>query len=334
MRIADYLAASKSQALPFLDVRAPLEFQKGHIPGSWNAPILNDEERHQVGLTYKTKGQQAAIALGQRLVDPHRDERVQIWIDGLKKSALPLLACWRGGLRSETAQAWIQEAGLKAERLEGGYKALRNSLLEILARPYSGYVLTGLTGSGKTEFIAAHSSVDLEALAHHRGSAFGGFPSPQPSQQSFENALALKLHQSSGPLLLEDESRLIGRCLIPDEFLKTMQALPRVELVTPLEERIRLIEKEYVKAGEVTLLRQLGTIRNRLGGLAHEQLCGKIRSAFRTGDHSDWIRDLLTNYYDPMYTHSQQRHAIKPVFTGDKHECRRFFQERGLIRTM
>jgi tRNA 2-selenouridine synthase len=344
IQATEYLNASREN-LSLLDLRAPVEFSQGHTPGAWNSPILSDEERHQVGLCYKEKGQAAAIQLGLQLVGPTREARVAEWLLILKKMKLPVLSCWRGGMRSETAQSWIRESGFEALRLRGGYKALRQELLKQLEQDRSAYVITGLTGSGKSALLRSLQSkqfIDLEKLANHRGSAFGSLNlPPQPAQQSFENALCYAIWQAAdpAPLFFEDESRLIGRCAIPTPFFLRLKSMPRVLLETPLEQRISFIYSEYVsepmaamgkESLQEALAASLLSIRARLGGLAHQELLAKLQSAFRTGEeslHREWIHDLLVLYYDPLYAHSQQNEF---VFRGDARACAQWLRTRTI----
>lgn len=339
----EYLEAAREIAL--LDVRAPVEFAKGHLPGSWNAPILNDNERHLVGIRYKAEGQDAAIALAYELVGPHREERVARWAEGLRREKIPVLTCFRGGLRSRTAQDWLKAAGVSVDRLSGGYKSLRQELLGEIAKPRSGFVLAGFTGSGKTRFLRSlkhPNALDLEGMAGHRGSAFGGIDLPeQPAQQTFENALGLALyHTARGAILLESESRLVGRCVVPDSFFDQMRAFPRVVLEATMEERITLLFHEYVRAPLAktesdTHFRRLDaalqTIRARLGGLKHQEIRALLAKAFQSGDegaHREWIRRLLVDYYDPLYEHSIARSQGEVVFRGKAEACREWLREK------
>jgi tRNA 2-selenouridine synthase len=337
----------KAGKLALLDVRSEGEFGHGHILGSENAPILKNEERHLVGLTYKQVGQDAAIRLGHELVDPVRPERVAAWSEYLRTQGTPLVACWRGGLRSGLAQSWLKEAGTAALRVEGGYKALRAVLLAELGKARRGVVITGNTGSGKTDFLSSlerPQAIDLEALAGHRGSSFGGlFRAPQPAQQTFENAIAQKLFGLSedAPLVLEDESRLVGRCVIPDVFYGKMMHFPRAELVTPFARRVENIRREYVdeplrsmEAEDVhrRLEAALLTLKNRLGGADTKELQELLRAAFRgEASHEAWIEKLLERYYDPLYAHSMARRKSEVVFRGDERALRDWLSSAGYL---
>ena len=338
----------KRPGFTLLDVRAEVEFADGHVPGSVNLPLLTNSERHSVGLSYKTEGQEAAIRLGHSLVDPHRAERVEGWRKFLTAQPFPVLTCFRGGLRSEITQRWLAESGLEVPRVRGGYKALRQALFREWSNPLAGYVVAGLTGSDKTGFLCSLRSaraIDLEGLAMHRGSAFGGLfqPGPQPSQQSFENSVALPLfQQGSGDFLFEDESRLVGRCMIPQPFFEKLQMLPRIFLVKTEEERIAHIHHVYVATPLLTLspervmgdlLGALNTLKNRLGGLAAAEVEAEIRAAFASGDHGGWIKRLLHDYYDKLYTHAMARYPYEPVFRGNAAECEAFLRAKSSLFT-
>ena len=188
---------------PVLDVRAPAEFAQGHIPSAHNLPLFSDEQRAAVGTTYKQQGRQAAVQLGLDLVGP-RLGRLGEQLQEMASQAggAPLrLHCWRGGMRSESL-AWLSaQLGLKVVLLEGGYKAFRRWVLQQCEAPWPIHLLGGRTGTGKTDLLLALAQedvamLDLEGLAHHRGSSFGnlGLP-PQPSSEHYENRIALELHR-------------------------------------------------------------------------------------------------------------------------------------------
>ena len=254
-----------------LDVRAPAEFQQGAVPGAVNLPILDDDERRQVGIAYKQHGAQAASELGHRLVSGAlKDARIEAWIDFIGAHDGVALTCWRGGQRSAIAQQWLHEAGHEVARVDGGYKALRKACLSTLSDPSDKqwWVLAGRTGSSKTVIInQLDNSIDLEGHANHRGSAFGAFTSPQPAPASFENGLAFAWHRhTTQTLVVEDESRTIGRVALPEAWHAAMQRAPLVLVETTLQDRVEHIFNEYVH----TPLRH--------GTSAHE-LCGHYRAA-------------------------------------------------------
>lgn len=327
---------------PFIDLRAPGEFLTGAVPGATSLPILLDEERHQVGLTYREQGQAAAVALGQSLVSGSvREARLAGWQAFIAEHPTAWLYCWRGGLRSETAQDWLRAAGTAVERVPGGFKALRQRCLALLdsapgAKPW--LVLGGRTGTGKTVVLGeVAGGIDLEGLANHRGSAFGGALSPQPTPVSFENALAVDwLNHDHAYLLLEDESRTIGRLAVPPAWHAEMQTAPLVILETDLASRARHIEAEYVHEplaegqSEADLFARLqgslDRINRRLGGLRHRQVSELLKAGFANGEHSAWIERLLSWYYDPMYDYQLAKKEARIILRGDRKAVREFLE--------
>ena len=200
--------------LPIIDVRSPGEFAKGHVAGAVSMPLFSDEEGHEVGLCYKTKGQEAAIKMGLDFVGP----KMSGFIDEANRIAPNRqlnMYCWRGGMRSGSMAWLLKTAGFKVNVIKGGYKAWRNEAMEILARPFPLITLGGLTGVGKTEILKALETkgqqvIDLEGMANHTGSAFSSTGKKQPSSEEFENQLAFKLlnFDLSRPIWIEDESNL------------------------------------------------------------------------------------------------------------------------------
>lgn len=342
---------------PFIDVRAPVEFMMGHLPGAINLPILSDKERTLVGTTYKELGNQAAVKLGFELVSGKvKEARVNLWLDFIKKNPSAVLYCFRGGLRSQITQSWLREAGVDLPIISGGYKSARNFLLEEIKRfatDYSYLVISGTTGSGKTRFLNSMSSlypiIDLEQLALHRGSAFGSLDIPQPSQANFENQLAvlqIKFHMTNKkPILIEDESSAIGKCGIPKILFDKMQASQILWLDEPLEQRVQNIFEDYivnplksknpVESLEV-FARYKGSIRTiskKLGGQRSQELLGILENCEREFIDSkalkqniDWIEKLLVYYYDPMYLNSLTRRQAQIVFKGDSLACAEYLK--------
>jgi tRNA 2-selenouridine synthase len=352
----DYLSIFLNDR-PLLDVRAPVEFERGSFPAAVNAPLMNDDERHEVGICYKEKGQDAAIALGHELVSGHiRQERIAAWQRFITDYPEGYLFCFRGGLRSRLTQQWIREAGIDYPLIEGGYKALRRFLIDQLEDRIADSefrLISGRTGTGKTRVLnQLPNPVDLEGLANHRGSSFGREVTPQPSQIDFENRLAVAMlkahHRIGGPVYLEDESRLVGRCALPHSLRDRMAQAPLLVLEQPTEERIRIIREDYVvkmaadyawRDGEEAgwhsfrdyLLSALDRIRKRLGGARHQDLRQSMLSALEnqraTGDvsgHDLWIQSLLENYYDPMYDYQLAQKAGQILVRGGPEVIRKF----------
>lgn len=344
---------------PLIDTRAPVEFAQGAFPGAVNLPLMTDDERAQVGTRYKQAGQAAAIALGHQLVSGDiKAARVRAWREFAEAHPDGYLYCFRGGLRSRIAQQWLAEAGIAYPRLIGGYKAMRRFLLDNLetqAGERRFLVLSGQTGCAKTDLLAEFpGAIDLEGLANHRGSAFGKRVGGQPSQIGFENALSIALlrnRRTHGtlPVLLEDESRLIGRLAVPEDLRQRTLAAPVVVLEVPLDERVQHTYRNYIlrnlqdwqaalgadagfDAFADELRQSLANLSRRLGGLRHEQLATQMASALvahRQGHperHAVWIRELLVGYYDPMYAYQLEQKAARVVFRGDRAAVRDYLR--------
>lgn len=340
----------------FLDVRSPGEFQQGHLPGAVNLPILDDQERAQVGLTYKKEGRDVAVDLGHEIVSgENRERKLQAWCELVQKHPDLIVTCFRGGLRSQATRQWLHESGHSRPLIEGGYKACRRLLLEKLEdHSQKNFLLlvSGPTGAAKTHFLrkaaAFWPSLDLEAYAHHRGSAFGKLDEPQPQQAVFENRLAwdlLKVEDESErldlPVLVEDESRMIGRCVQPESFFNTLRESEIIWLDVDLEGRVENTFFDYIQtplSGDVTDERglvlfqryrvALHDIRNRLGLVRYEELSkllqeaqGRWLQARELEFNKIWIRCLLTDYYDPLYFGSLERRAPKVYFRGPPEEA-------------
>ena len=333
-----------------MDMRAPLEFAQGSFPCALSLPLMTDEERAQVGICYKQEGQPAAIALGHKLVSGQvKNQRMAQWLDFARRYPQGYLYCFRGGLRSQTVQQWLLDAGIAYPLVTGGYKAMRRFLLDELERSVvSGrfVLIGGKTGTGKTRVIAHLSrAVDLEGLANHRGSSFGQLPSGQPSQIDFENALSIALMrlqaQSSATVFLEDEGRLIGRLYLPNALSEKMKLAPMAIVEQSLEERIDVVVADYVLDlgrryallhGEdglhlhrEKLLADLARIRKRLGGERYQHVSELMSAAFdrqwAQADfslHRQWIAFLLEKYYDPMYEYQLSQRSGARLFSGDR----------------
>jgi tRNA 2-selenouridine synthase len=342
---AEHCVELLRNATPLIDLRAPVEFARGSLPSAVNLPILDDEQRAAVGTTYRESGQAAAISLGHELLSGERKEqRIAAWRNFIVRHEDAQLFCWRGGLRSETAQSWLRESGLEVPRVAGGYKRLRNTALAVLAcAPQSKrwIVVGGRTGSGKTDLLQRTAfAIDLEGLANHRGSAFGARETPQPEPANFENQLAASwLQHDHNLLLLEDESRTIGRLAVPEVWHQQMQRAELILLEADMSLRCENIAREYVlepleggiEAGELFSRFQsaLDRIRKRLGGLRHQQISALLKQAFADGEHQRWIEALLSGYYDPMYDYQLAKKQQRVTLTGSAGELLDYLQQQA-----
>ena len=314
-----------AQQLPVIDVRSPGEFNHAQIPGAHSLPLFTDEERKIVGTAYKQQSRKVAIKIGLDFFGVKMRktvEEVEAIVSSCKPQAtsntnvIPplgnkgiLVHCWRGGMRSG-AVAWLLDMyGFKVYTLAGGYKAFRNWTLQQFDKDYKLKILGGYTGSGKTLVIHELQQknipvIDLENLANHKGSAFGAIgEKAQPSQEMFENLLALQLFvQSSADknlsgIWLEDESQRIGRLIIPNEFWGKMRESPVYFLDIPFKERLHFLVNTYGNFEKENLLDAIERIKKRLGGLETKN----AKSFLSENDTRECFKILL-HYYDKLYS--------------------------------
>ena len=308
-----------------IDVRSPAEYEHAHIPGAVNLPLFDNDERAMIGTTYKKQSREAAIKAGLPLFGNKMlpmIETVESWMAAAQKEnhlTKPTLYvhCWRGGMRS-AAVAWLLDLyGYKVIQLTGGYKAYRNWVLEQFTIAYPLKVLGGYTGSGKTEILHAlqeknYSVIDLEGLAHHKGSAFGAIGQlAQPSQEMFENILAKKLwevNKNKKPIWIEDESQRIGTVLIPTPLFHLMRNSTCYFMTIPFEQRLLFILEGYGKFDQQSLIEATERIQKRLGGLETKNavehiMQGELKEAF----------SILLKYYDKWYEKNAQNQVLPKV---------------------
>ncbi len=327
---------------PVLDVRSPGEYTHAHIPNAINVPLFTNDERKIVGTAYKQQSREVAIKLGLDFfgvkmkglveeVEKMLDVRCTMYEKALLKNSdvhhtsnTVLVHCWRGGMRS-AAVAWLLDMyGFKVYTLIGGYKSYRNWVLQQFELPYTFTIIGGFTGSGKTEVLHQlkkenKTTIDLEALANHKGSAFGNMGT-QPSQEMFENVLGKSLYdvscakddgrwtmddgnlastntQPQTPCIyIEDESQRIGNLQIPSNIWLQMRKSTILFLEIPFEERLDFITAEYGKLSKEALVNAIIRIQKRLGGLETKNAINHLLE----NNAKESFRILLT-YYDKWY---------------------------------
>lgn len=346
--------------VPMLDVRAPIEYLQGAFPHTKNIPILDDNEREAIGLCYKEQGQDAAVALGEKLIQGDvKDQRIAQWQVFIEQYPDGVLYCFRGGMRSQIAQLWIKDhTGVAYPRVAGGYKAMRRFLIDSLERLVEKLditVLSGRTGAGKTRLLKQLStSIDLEKLANHRGSAFGATVTPQPTQINFETQLAIEMlkqeAQGHQRIVVEDEGRNIGSVNLPKALHDAMQTANIVLLEVEDNERVELTiceyaddiyqqmkllygkDKAFVKLQEY-LRGSLAKIQKRLGGERYHTLDKKLQKAIdehkKTGRsvlYANVFKPLLVDYYDPMYDYQINKKQQRIVHTGNRQNVLDYLQ--------
>ncbi len=334
---------------PLIDVRAPIEFGQGSMPAAYNLPLMSDDERAAVGTCYKQSGSKKAVELGHQLVSGKlRDSRIAAWRQACEQFPQGYICCARGGMRSHIVQKWLSEVGIDYPLIIGGYKALRQTTIEatteLAQRPI--VLVGGCTGNGKTTLVRTLADgIDLEGLAHHRGSSFGRTLEGQYPQATFENHLAvamLKKADQQTRWVLEDEGRAIGANGLPESLRAQMEQSPLVVIEDPFERRIERLKHEYFDRMTHDYLNAYGdekgwlayseylhhglfAIRRRLGSQRMTELTELLDIALieqrRTGNteaHFSWLCPLLHEYYDPMYCYQLSKKKI--IFRGTYEE--------------
>ncbi|MEL7099651.1 MAG: tRNA 2-selenouridine(34) synthase MnmH [Pseudomonadota bacterium] len=295
-----------------IDVRSPAEFAEDHIPGAINLPVLNDEERARVGTIYKQVAPFEARKIGAALVFQNAARHINTALKDRDGAWRPLVYCWRGGQRSGSFGWMLREIGWRAEVLKGGYKTYRSKVVSALydgVLPHRLVRLGGYTGTAKTELLDhltgfGVQTIDLEALAHHRGSLLGGMTKPQPSQKAFETALAecLSACDPKHPVVVEAESSKIGSISLPPALWSAMTAAPMIEVAAPLEARAAYLATAYdsVLADGPALKDKLSPLRRFRG----HAVVDHWNDLIDTGAHLALCRSLAADHYDPAYDKS------------------------------
>jgi tRNA 2-selenouridine synthase len=301
-----------------IDVRSPGEYEKGHIPGAVNIPLFTNNERAHVGTVYKQQSKKEAVELGYKYVTP----KLQWFIDksfNVAPKGDVIVHCWRGGMRSQSFAQHLSENGFsKVQIIKGGYKSFRHFVLNTFEKEFRLRILGGYTGSGKTYILKelenlGEQVIDLEGLANHKGSAFGGIDQPQqPTVEQFENNLHkewLKLNQSN-PIWLEDESHNIGSDKIPMPLYLQMRNSNLFFLDIPKEERARHLVSEYGVCNRKLLAESIHRIAKRLG-YENEKKAIEMLEQNNLYD----VALITLHYYDKSYLKGMSARNKEKVFT-------------------
>lgn len=294
--------ALKRKGMPVLDVRSPGEYEHAHIPGAVSLPLFDNEERAEVGTIYKQQSKRLAVQRGLEIVGPKMRRFTDVALSFGSEELL--VHCWRGGMRS-ASMAWLFETvGLKCRMLKDGYKAYRNYVLDSFSKPFDFRVFGGCTGSGKTDLLKelrkmGGQVLDLEGLANHKGSAFGSLgEAAQPSVEMFENSICEVLDgfDLARPIFVEDESRNVGRMVIPQTLWDRMRAARLIIVNTPRTVRMERIMRDYAGFVPEVIAPNILKVEKRMG----REKCKEAYDLCISGD----IRaaaEICLDYYDKLY---------------------------------
>lgn len=299
-----------------IDVRTPAEYKKGHIPGAINIPLFSDEERKVVGTAYKQESPEEALMIGLDFVGPKMTNYIReakIMCPNRKV----LVHCWRGGKRSFSMGWLLGIAGFDVMTLKGGYKAYRNFIHKAFSeKELNMLVLGGRTGCGKTMILQAierknEQFVNLEGIANHKGSAFGGIgENPQPTVERFENFLyeAVRKLDPDKTIWLENESRSIGRVFIPAGFWEQFKKAPLINIELPFERRVKHLVAQYGQYPIADLKNSFEKIKKRLGGQSFKE----AMEALGNGDLNA-AAAIALRYYDKSYQYMLEHNETPDI---------------------
>ncbi len=301
-----------------IDVRSPKEYLQGHWPGAKNIPLFDNDERALIGTTYKKNGREKAILLGLKIITPRLEELKELLKREIIQSSKDTLKfyCWRGGLRSTSIAHFANLLGFKVVLLDGGYKTYRTWSLKQFEKEWPLRLIGGRTGTGKTSLLQELtkmkiSTIDLEGIANHKGSSFGGIGlPPQPSCEQYENLIAEELFVAEKSLAkgiwLEAESANLGKCRIPNKLFIQMKNAPVLIIKRSKEERVAILVKEYSLHGKEKLKQATLRISKRLG----PQRTNKALESIQNGLWEEACLAML-DYYDKCYEYELDKIADK-----------------------
>ncbi len=313
---ADQVIAELDTFDSIIDVRSPAEYALDHIPGAINCPVLNDAERITVGTLYKQESPFEARKLGAAIVARNIAHHLEQHFQTKPKQWKPMIYCWRGGNRSGSMALILAKVGWPVVQLDGGYKAYRHSVMDVLEQlPVSLQfrVICGTTGSGKSRLLryleqAGAQVLDLEQLAAHRGSVLGGLPlNPQPSQKMFETRLwqALRRFRSDRVVYVESESKKIGDLRVPAALMDRIRSSPCVQVQISTNDRVKLLIEDYPHLVKDTAL--LNEQLSHLTPLHGKEKIYRWQALAETGEVAALVNALLVEHYDPAYLRSIEK---------------------------
>lgn len=310
---------SSGKTTLLVDVRSPKEYAKATIPGAVNLPVLDNDERREVGILYDSGKIEEAKQYGISTLSPRLPEMFQQYQEYARQYDQMVIFCSRGGFRSNSIFSLLKSLGLNVSRLEGGYKSYRRTVTHLLPeiiKKVHFITLYGNTGNGKTAILKELAKrganiLDLEGCANHRGSLLGSVGLEEPhSQKMFESLLFEMAKHWQGPLIVftEGESKRIGNVVLPQFLVEAMRQGVNIRIDAEMEDRLRQLKEDYVYRGnDEEIIAALEELKRYL----NEERIERYKKQVRQGVYDEVIEDLLLKYYDPRYSHTKKEYAAQ-----------------------
>ncbi|WP_300392583.1 tRNA 2-selenouridine(34) synthase MnmH [Fusobacterium sp.] len=310
MRTIKYEDLHKLKSYILIDARSPKEFMDSPIPGAVNIPALLDDERVEVGTAYVRESTERAKEIGIEKISKRLPEIFKEINDLSKKYDKLVFYCARGGMRSSSLEAIFYALKYKTLKLEGGYKAYRNYIMDRLPeenKEVKYVVLHGRTGVGKTKILEklsekGYSVMDLEKMADHKGSFFGGLcEKKKQSQKRLESEIYEKISdEKTKYVIVESESKRIGDIYLPEEVYSSILNGYHLLVDTSMENRVKIIMEDYASASK----EELKSCLDKVGRYISKERYEEYSNLLEEGKLDKLSEILMEKYYDPLYDQS------------------------------
>lgn len=310
MRTIKYEDLHKLKSYILIDARSPKEFMDSPIPGAVNIPALLDDERVEVGTAYVRESTERAKEIGIEKISKRLPEIFKEINELSKKYDKLVFYCARGGMRSSSLEAIFYALKYKTLKLEGGYKAYRNYIMDRLPeenKEVKYVVLHGRTGVGKTKILEklsekGYSVMDLEKMADHKGSFFGGLcEKKKQSQKRLESEIYEKISdEKTKYVIVESESKRIGDIYLPEEVYSSILNGYHLLVDTSMENRVKIIMEDYASASK----EELKSCLDKVGRYISKERYEEYSNLLEEGKLDKLSEILMEKYYDPLYDQS------------------------------
>ena len=316
-----------------VDVRSEIEYKNAHIPGAINIPILDNDERCEVGTLYDRVSYELAKIKAVEYVSKKLPELYKKYLDLEKNYEEIVIYCDRGGYRSTALEKTFRALGMHISKLGGGYKAYRKYITKKLDE-YLGRIkvlsLYGLTGTHKTYIIRRLEEdgikvLDLEKYANHRGSIFGSVGLKEKVSQKMFDAYIYEAIKKDpdATYITEGESRRIGDIILDEKLYTKMLSSDKILIEASLDERAKNISEDYLpKDNEEEILETFEEFKKFISKERYE----KYKEMLLAKDYIELIKDMMKSYYDPKYSYKNYEY-IKTFKDASYEDIKEFIKK-------